>query len=356
MSTRLMNPTSALFARTASLESGEHVLLLYSDDLELARWVVDQVSPGGRVVALPQSHSALSALSDVYDLELSDAVYPVMDKHGPVNTVLMTIPKGRSVTRAYLWTAARTLNPGGRLYLAGPNARGAKTAIRDASDLFGAAPVLGYKSGQRIALATRPETLELPGEWREEQALYPQMRALHRPEGQYYVITMPGVFSWDHLDDGTALLLDHLGVEPDTDVLDVGCGYGIIGMVAARQGGRVTLVDDNLLAVRCARSSVQANDLDASCTVLASDVTGAVRDRTYDLVLSNPPFHKDVDVDTSVTTRIVREAAVVLRPGGRLRIVANRFLPYDHVMRDTFGSVATIAETGRYRVLESVNG
>lgn len=351
-----MNPTSALFARTVSLNPGERVLLMHSGDSELARWVVDQVSPEGQVVALHHSYSSLAGLGDVHDVELSDLVYPSPSKHGTASTILMTIPKGRLVARACLWTAAQVLEPGGRLYLAGPNARGAKTAIHDAEALFGTAPVLGYKSSRRIAMATRPEQLDLPHAWGDEQPWTPQMRALHRPEGQILVITMPGVFSWEHLDEGTALLLDHLGVEAGLDVLDIGCGYGIIGMVAARQGARVTMVDDNLLAVRCARNSVLANDLGEMCEVFPSDVTSAVRDHTYDLVLSNPPFHKGVDVDTSVATRIVREAAMVLRQDGRLRIVANRFLPYDRVMRDTFGNVTTIAATGRYRVLESTLG
>ena len=101
----------------------------------------------------------------------------------------------------------------------------------------------------------------IPTEWADESPWKPQMRVVRRPEASYTIVTMPGVFSWDHLDDGTDLLLDHLGVEPDMDVLDMGCGYGIIGLAAARAGARVVMVDDDLLAVRCARASVHVNDL-----------------------------------------------------------------------------------------------
>jgi 16S rRNA (guanine1207-N2)-methyltransferase len=139
-------------------------------------------------------------------------------------------------------------------------------------------------------------------------------------------------------------------------VLDIGCGYGIIGLCAARAGARAVMVDDDLLAVRCARVSAVANELADRCRVLPSDVTSAVQDRRFDLVLSNPPFHQGTDVNTATAQRIVREASGVLRPGGRLRIVANRFLPYDRVLSDTFGSVATLADDGRYRVLEAVRG
>ncbi|MCD4687565.1 MAG: methyltransferase, partial [Anaerolineae bacterium] len=99
---------------------------------------------------------------------------------------------------------------------------------------------------------------------------------------------------------------------------------------------------------------VISNQLNERCAVLPSDVTNAVADQQFDLVLSNPPFHRDTDVNTAVAARIVRESAHVLYPGGRLRIVANRFLPYDRVMRDTFGNLRTIVHTGRYHVLESI--
>jgi 16S rRNA (guanine1207-N2)-methyltransferase len=354
MPERLANPTSFLFAQTATFEPGVRALLLHSADPALAGWLVDTVGSGGRVIALHASYRALRLLAGVSPLELGETVYPDLRVHGPADVALLDLPRGRDHVRAYLWTVGMTLRPGGRLYLAGSNHFGAKSAIRDAEALFGYAPVLGFKGGCRIALAMRPEALTLPSEWARTSPWQPQMRFYARPEGQYAIVTMPGVFSWEHLDDGSALLLDHLGVEPGSDVLDIGCGTGIIGMVAARMGAaQVTLTDDNLLAVRCARASILANDLAGRCTVLPGDVTEPVRDRRFDLVLSNPPFHEGGEVTTGIAGRIIREANAVLRPGGRLRIVANRFLPYDRVMREVFGTVTVVAATGRYVVLES---
>ncbi len=355
MTRRFLNPTSELFARYVELLPGERVLLLNSDDPALAQWAVDAVGQSGQVTALHASFSALTLLSRVSGLTLSESVYPSSTQHNETSVALLDIPKGRDQVRAYLWTAARVLRSGGRLYLAGPNAVGAKSAISDAADIFGDVPVLGFKSNRRIAMGVRlANDLHLPGEWQQTQPWQAQMRAVKRPEGVYTIMTMPGVFSWDYLDDGTALLLEHLGVEPDTDVLDMGCGYGIIGLVAARMGARVMLVDDDLLAVRCAVAGVRINALVDRCAVMASNVTSAIQDQEFDLILSNPPFHQGVEVSVDVAGRIIVESFDRLRPGGRLRIVANRFLPYDRTMRATFGNVAKMAENGRYYVLESV--
>lgn len=348
------NVTTDLFRSYALLEPDDRVLLLSSDDPVLAGWVVDGVGPAGGVIALHASCRALARLSEVPGLALSESVYPDPAAHGPADVALLEIPKGRDSVRSYLWTAAQALRPGGRLYLAGSNAVGARSAIKDAAAVFGSAPVLGYKSGHRIALATRSEeSLRVPPDWGQTAPWQPQMRGFLGPDGTYSIVTMPGVFSWDHLDDGTALFLDHLDVAPGAEVLDIGCGYGIIGLVMARAGARVTMIDDDLLAVRCAQASVRANDLADHCVVLASDVTGAVRDRRFDVVVSNPPFHHGVEVTTEIAEQIVCESFDLLVPGGRLLIVANRFLPYDRTMREVFGNVRTLTETGRYYVLES---
>jgi len=146
--------------------------------------------------------------------------------------------------------------------------RRSEVGYQDAAELFGSAPVLGYKGSGRIAQATRPDPLRVPPRGSKSP---PGSADPHPvpPEGTYTLVTMPGVFSWDHLDDGTALLLDHLHVVPDTDVLDIGCGGGIIGLAAARAGGRVVMVDDDLLAVRCARAQRPACGWTTAATIPA---------------------------------------------------------------------------------------
>jgi hypothetical protein len=186
---------SALLAGTAKLSLGDRVLLLHIDDPALARWAVECVYPRGQVIALHSSYRALALLARVPGLVLSEEAYPDPAAHGPADVALLSIPKGREHVQAYLWTAAQTLRSGGRLYLAGANASGAKSAIKDAAALFGEAPVLGFKSSHRIALATRPDTLAVPAGWAADRPWETQTRTLTRPDGDYTVITQPGVFS-----------------------------------------------------------------------------------------------------------------------------------------------------------------
>jgi len=346
-----------LFTTRATLQPGQRVLLLNSDDPALARWAVEAVGPEGEVTALHSSHRALTALARVPGVATAATVYPDPAQVGLADVALVELTKGREATRAWLWSAAQCVRPGGWLYLAGANAAGAKSAIKDAEALLGAAPVLGHKGGHRLALATRPQTLSLPPEWGDTRPW--ELRLIHLTHAgrTYPVMTMPGLFSWDELDEGTALLLDTLGADPPRagiDALDAGCGYGIVGVAVGHAGAHVTLIDDDLRAVSCARETLRLNGLDDRGAVLAGDIAEGLGDRRFDLVLSNPPFHQGVDVTTGTAQQIVRQAQAVLRPGGRLLVVANRFLPYDRTLTEVFGAARIVAETTRFYVLEGV--
>jgi 16S rRNA (guanine1207-N2)-methyltransferase len=75
----------------------------------------------------------------------------------------------------------------------------------------------------------------------------------------------------------------------------------------------------------------------------------------FDVVVTNPPFHQGVGVDYEVACQFVRAAARrVLQPGGRLFIVANRFLRYTDLIEAVFGSVETAYADSRYHVLTAV--
>lgn len=103
-------------------------------------------------------------------------------------------------------------------------------------------------------------------------------------------ITRPGVFSRHGLDRGSRLLVEIMQVRDETLVADLGCGNGIIGFVAAKLNYKchVHLLDDSLRAINSARENVELNEF-KNVEVYLSDLFSAVADRSYDLILSNPP-------------------------------------------------------------------
>jgi 16S rRNA (guanine1207-N2)-methyltransferase len=137
-------------------------------------------------------------------------------------------------------------------------------------------------------------------------------------------------------------------------VLDVGCGYGVIGMQSAKLGAAaVEMTDVSFLALECAQRGVAANGLGAVCRVFASDLYSDIDEHArYDLILSNPPFHAGHSIDTTAAEALISGARARLAKAGVLRIVANRFLAYNKLMQKVFGKVDVLKQDGKYWVLE----
>ena len=131
--------------------------------------------------------------------------------------------------------------------------------------------------------------------------------------------TDAGVFSRGEVDEGTRLLLETL--PPLTGrVLDLGCGWGAIGIpvAAANPSARVTMVDVNLRALGLAQENAAANGL--TVETLESDGFSALSGRTFDHVLTNPPIR----AGKTVIYRFFQEAGEPLSPEGDLFLVIRK--------------------------------
>jgi 16S rRNA (guanine1207-N2)-methyltransferase len=144
-------------------------------------------------------------------------------------------------------------------------------------------------------------------------------------------------------------------INPGDSVLDLGCGNGIVGLMAARMAarGNAVLLDSDAEAIRSATRSVEANAL-TNCTVLPSDAGSAVKTSSFDVVVTNPPFHVGRRAEFDIASQFIRDAWEVLKPGGRLYLVANQRLPYENTIRDCFGGFRVEREDHGYKVLSSV--
>ncbi|GGG05058.1 hypothetical protein GCM10010912_57230 [Paenibacillus albidus] len=130
-----------------------------------------------------------------------------------------------------------------------------------------------------------------------------------------------GVFSKGDIDYGSRVLIEAMDIPEGSSVLDVGCGYGPIGISAAylAPAGHVTMVDINSRAVELARENAQHNGI-RNVTVMESDVLGALSGQKFDVILTNPPIR----AGKAVVHQIFEEAYSHLNDGGNLWIVIQK--------------------------------
>jgi 16S rRNA (guanine1207-N2)-methyltransferase len=282
----------------------------------------------------------------------------VLPKDVTADVVGIRIPHEKQSLLQLLHDAFQVLRVGGKCYLAGANNEGIKSAQKTVHDIFGNGVKLAERSSHRVILATKrsenaavSEVFENP--FLEGDAFMELPAKLRGISVMLY--SRPGVFSWDHVDEATAILADTMQVAAGESVLDLGCGTGALGTVAASlsKTGRVRLVDADNEAVRSSRGTLETAGL-RNATVTISDVGEAVLTERFDVVVTNPPFHVGKATDLSLPLQFIRDAHDVLTADGRLYLVANRTLPYESMIAEQFGNVSTLHDGPRFKVLHAV--
>lgn len=157
--------------------------------------------------------------------------------------------------------------------------------------------------------------------------------------------TEKSMFSPNHIDKGTLAMLMNVDFRQGQKILDLGCGYGVVGIYAAHFAGaeHVTMVDVNPVAVDFARKNAMHNGLQY-ISVFQSDGFSHITERDFDLILSNPPYHADF----SVPKRFIEEGFRHLKAGGSMVMVTKRYAWYKNKLQSVFGGVKVVEEAGYY--------
>jgi 16S rRNA (guanine1207-N2)-methyltransferase len=164
------------------------------------------------------------------------------------------------------------------------------------------------------------------------------------------LVTEAGVFSRERIDVGTRLLIKHLEVRPTDRVLDLGCGYGAVGVVVAALAseGQVTLVDINQRAVALAQENLILNGIH-NAQILQGDGFTPVAGQAFDLIALNPPIRAGL----RVIHPLLEQAREHLTSAGRFYLVGRTrqgVVRLAEKMRSVFGNVEEVAKGGGYRV------
>ncbi|MBV1910195.1 MAG: methyltransferase [Kangiellaceae bacterium] len=161
--------------------------------------------------------------------------------------------------------------------------------------------------------------------------------------------TTYGIFSPKEIDDGTKLLLRYLDVESDFNCLDLGCGYGPVGIWMAKNApaGRVIMLDKDFVAVDFANRNVSKNNLKNAEAKLSNGFS-ALSDEKFDLIVSNIP----AKVGNEMLYLFLYDAYHHLKPGGKFVVVTVNGLRHfcKRTFKEVFGNYKKIKQGNAYTI------
>ena len=260
--------------------------------------------------------------------------------------VILVLPREKERLAMLLHAAGQRLERGGRLWLAGPNRAGAKSAPSTIKRYF--------DQVEKRDAARHCSLFEASGPDRDKPFSLDDYARCWRPcEDGPRLVSLPGVFASRRLDPGSSLLLKTFeGALPRGRLLDFGCGSGVLSITLMTAGADIeaTLLDDSALALESTRLGLAENGLEGR--LVASDGLAELVG-TYDWIISNPPFHRGVDHDLDIAADFFRRAGTFLAENGRIRVVFNRHLPYEAWLREAFGRVERLSANRSFTVLQA---
>jgi 16S rRNA (guanine1207-N2)-methyltransferase len=255
---------------------------------------------------------------------------------------IVLAPPGTLERRYVLAHALRALGPGGELVALAPKAMGGARLSKELAS-FGCEVREDARRHHRICRCVRPDA---PAGVEDAIARGGPQRV-----PALGLWSQPGVFAWDRLDPGSALLLAQPWA-PEGAGADLGCGAGVLArqMLVSPAVTSLVLIDLDQRAIAAARRNIA----DPRASFLRHDLHSrpqAIAD--LDFAIMNPPFHDAGAEDRKLGQAFVSAAATMLKTGGALRMVANVALSYETVLAIHFRETRLLVREGGYKVLEA---
>jgi 23S rRNA (guanine1835-N2)-methyltransferase len=263
--------------------------------------------------------------------------------------VLIKIPKTLALLEQQLRALRKVVTPETRI-IAGAKARDIHNSTLELFEkiLGPTTTTLAWKKARLInPTFTKPELADVPEtlSWKLEGT-------------EWTIHNHANVFSRTGLDIGARFFLESLPSDLEGEIVDLGCGNGVIGLTLLEKNplAQVVFVDESPMAVASARLNVETNlpgDIDR-CEFMINNALSGVEPFRFNAVLCNPPFHQQHALTDQIAWEMFHHARRCLKINGELYIVANRHLDYFRKLKKIFGNCTTVATNNKFVVLKAV--
>jgi len=163
-----------------------------------------------------------------------------------------------------------------------------------------------------------------------------------------------GVFSGEHIDYATQYFLEQINLDgPYKSILDVGSGNGIIANEIYKRNpdAEIHLLDDSYLAIASSKLNILGKNVHHHC----DNNLSIFKDQQFDLIVSNPPFHFEHEINIQIAIKLFKECQRCLKEGGIFQLVANKHLNYKTHLQRIFSTVEIVSENEKFIVYKCLH-
>ena len=268
----------------------------------------------------------------------------------PIDVLIIKIPKTLALLEDQLIRVRPFCHSGTKIIAAGMVKNIHTSTLSLFETIIGPTKTSLAKKKARLIFSDYNETLA------EVANSYPDTFKLEGTD--YEIVSHAVVFSAKRLDIGTRLLLQHLPViDGAKRIVDLGCGNGVLGLVAAikHEQADIIFTDESYHAIASARDTFKRAFGDSrKADFIVTDCLQDAKVTDVDLVLINPPFHQHNALSTQTAVQMFREAREVLKQGGVITVVGNRHLNYHQDLKHIYGNFVNIASNKKFVILKAV--
>ena len=326
-------------------------------------WVVDE-NIGPAEISLIHPSNQLRCITNRVDIAtaLESAGFTVLlsdfdfsdEKMPQLDIIYYRVSKEKAIVHHVINSAARKLTSAGRLVLAGFKNEGIKTYSGKAVDYLG--ELEDKQKGQQSAHLSVIRYHGEAGEPLDDRgyAELVEVMAQEYCDAPVTFYSKPGVYGWNKIDQGSAFLVGYLPklasqVARPNLIVDLGCGFGYLSVMASQHfSSPVLATDNNVASVRLCEKNLDHHSVDGE-VVLADCAKGV--DVKADLLLCNPPFHRGFDVESDLTDRFLQAAKRLLAKGGVALFVVSVFIPLEKKAERIFDRVEQVDNNRSFKLV-----
>ena len=274
---------------------------------------------------LQNQQQTLQLATNRYDIHLANPSVTFndfsFDLSNNIENVYFRIAKEKQINLHIIEQSFKRINHG-KLIFIGYKTDGMPSLIKTIKKHYYCDITLNKHSKQLQILECRINSRQIV---QLSEPAYEQLSLVQHQDFKFY--SKAGSFGWQKIDRGSALLMEYIeqsDIEIQHNVLDLGCGYGYLSIMAVQKGWRYIDATDNCAAAisACERNfkhfNINGNVFASNCALN--------HHKRYDVVLCNPPFHQGFDHNKDLSMLFIKQIAAKLKSTGHAFVVVNQFI------------------------------